>query len=288
MNPSMFLSNPSASQGLAADAHSLSRLKYQSGDQSPAAIKEAAKQFESLFMRELIKSMREATMKSGMNDSAAESLSTDLLDQQLALTLSGQPGGLSDLIAKQLGKQVTTDPASGPARGDKPLADKLGALKPSERQAVFVQQHQDAARRVQQTTGLPASHMIGQAGHESGWGKREIKNSDGSTSFNLFGIKATGDWKGKVAEVTTTEYVQGVAKKVVAKFRAYTSYEESFRDFARLINESPRYARVRQASQSVEAYAGGLQRAGYATDPDYASKLTRAINSTLRVQRLTT
>jgi flagellar protein FlgJ len=90
-----------------------------------------------------------------------------------------------------------------------------------------------------------------------------------------------------VAEVTTTEYVNGVPQKTVAKFRAYNSYEESFRDYARLISDSPRYAQVRQQTGSVQAYASGLQRAGYATDPDYANKLSRAINTTLRLQRAT-
>ena len=138
---------------------------------------------------------------------------------------------------------------------------------------------------MESASGLPASFMIGQAGHESGWGRREIKLPDGSPSFNLFGIKAGAGWTGKVAEVTTTEYVNGVAQKTVAKFRAYDSYEASFRDYAQLISQSPRYAEARQQTGSAQAYASGLQRAGYATDPDYAAKLSRAINTTLRVQR---
>ena len=97
----------------------------------------------------------------------------------------------------------------------------------------------------------------------------------------------TGGWTGKVAEITTTEYINGEPKKVTAKFRAYNSYEESFRDYARLISDSPRYAQVRPQTGSVQAYASGLQRAGYATDPDYANKLSRAINTTLRLQRAT-
>jgi flagellar protein FlgJ len=127
--------------------------------------------------------------------------------------------------------------------------------------------------------------MLGQAGHESGWGQREILVKDGSPSHNLFGIKAGGDWKGKVAEVTTTEYTDGVPHKTVARFRAYDSHAESFRDFAQLISNSPRYAQARQQTGSVQGWAEGLQDAGYATDPDYAAKLSRAINTTLRLQR---
>ena len=136
-----------------------------------------------------------------------------------------------------------------------------------------------------QESGIPASFMLGQAGHETGWGKSEIKNADGSTSFNLFGIKATGGWTGKVAEVTTTEYVNGEAKKVTAKFRAYDSYEDSFRDYARLIGQNPRYQGAMQNLNSAQAFAGQLQKAGYATDPQYAAKLSRAINTTLNLQR---
>src|SRR5665811_1883 len=88
-----------SSGALAADARSLNNLKLQAGQQTPAAIKETAKQFESLFMRELIKSMREATMKSGLTDSPGGDLGTDLLDQQFAVQMSGQPGGLSDPVS---------------------------------------------------------------------------------------------------------------------------------------------------------------------------------------------
>jgi len=289
---------PSTSNALAADARSLSALKLQAGQQStPESIKEAAKQFESLFMRELIKSMREATMKSGLMDSPGGDLGADLLDQQFAVQMSGQPGGLSDLIAQQLSRQMGVSPADGTGAPIKsaPIAQvtptgtiagtSASSSAPSVRQAGFVQRHTDAAAKVAASSGIPASFMIGQAGHETGWGKHEIKMKGGEPSFNLFGIKADAKWKGQVAEVTTTEYVNGQPQKKVARFRAYSSYEESFKDYARLISDSPRYAQARQQTSSVTAFANGLQRAGYATDPAYASKLSRAINTTLQLQR---
>ncbi len=113
----------------------------------------------------------------------------------------------------------------------------------------------------------------------------EIRHADGSNAFNLFGIKANAGWTGKVAEITTTEYVGGEPRKVVAKFRAYDSYEESFRDYARLIENSPRYAQARASTASAAGYASELQRAGYATDPAYAAKLSRAIHTALQLQR---
>ena len=274
---------------LAADARSLNALKLQAGQATPASIKEAAKQFESLFMRELIKSMREATMKSGLTDSPQGDLGTDLLDQQLAVQMSGRPGGLSDAIARQLSKQmgVATPASSTPAVSTAPTAAMGTTAAPaSVSQSGFVQRMNAIASRVEQDSGIPSGFMIGQAGLESGWGKHQARMADGSPSHNLFGIKAGSGWTGKVAEVTTTEYVNGQPQKTVAKFRAYDSYEASFRDFARLINQNPRYAQARQQTGSVVAYASGLQRAGYATDPAYASKLTQTINSTLRLQRL--
>ena len=272
-----------SSNSLAADARSLDTLKLAAGSNDPKAAREAAKQFESLFMRELIKSMREATMKSGLMDSDGEKLGTDLMDQQFAVQLAGMPGGLTDAITRQLTQQMTGGAKTGTPTVSLPGA--TGAVNASASQGGFVTQHTAAAERVAQATGIPASFMIGQAGHETGWGRSEIRNADGSNSFNLFGIKAGAGWTGKVAEITTTEYVDGEARKVTAKFRAYGSFEDSFRDYARLISESPRYAQARASTGSAGAYASELQRAGYATDPAYAAKLSRAINTTLQIQR---
>lgn len=287
------------SGGLAADARSLDALKLAArGGDDPKAIKEAAKQFEALFMRELIKSMREATAKSGLLDSDGEKLGTDLLDQQFSVQLAGMPGGLSDAIARQLNRQIGG--AGGDLRAALPTVSLGGnataaaaaastaavqAINPGANQTGFVAQHADAAERVAQESGIPAAFMLGQAAHETGWGRSEIKNTDGSASYNLFGIKAGAGWNGKVAEITTTEYIDGQPRKVTAKFRAYDSYEDSFRDYARLIGESPRYAQARASTGSAAAYAGELQRAGYATDPAYAAKLSRVINTAVQLQR---
>ncbi len=235
-------------------------------------------------MRELIKSMREATAKSGLLDSPQGDLGSDLLDQQLSVTMSGQPGGLSEAIVRQLTRQ--TVPADGAAPKLAAPTAPVAAIKPaSASQTGFVEQHNAAATAVEKATGIPASYMLGQAGHETGWGKKEIKNADGSSSFNLFGIKAGAGWTGKTTTITTTEVVDGEARKVSAKFRAYDSYEASFKDYASLINNSPRYAQARQQTGSAQAYATELKRAGYATDPDYAAKLNRAISVTQQLRR---
>lgn len=292
-----------ARQALAVDGRSLNHLKLQASQGDPQAAQdatlEAAKQLESLFMRELIKSMRDATMKSGLLEGAEGNLASDLFDQQLSVQMAGQPGGLAEAIQRQLSRQLGGDGQATLVPGStlsmdatlrraapegSPRPDNPRAASPKGRDD-FVQHHRAAAERVAQSSGIPASFMLGQAGHETGWGRGEIRHKDGSNSFNLFGIKAGKSWTGKVAEVTTTEYVNGRPQKTTAKFRAYDSFEESFRDYARLINDNPRYEKAREKTHSAVAYAAELQKAGYATDPQYAAKLSRAIQSTLGVAR---
>jgi flagellar protein FlgJ len=279
---------PSSSR-LASDTHGIDALRSRAATDPKAAIKEAAKQFEALFMQELMKSMRQAqeSMASGMFDNAGSKMGTEMLDQQFATKMTGLPGGLSEVIARQLERQMganVTVPLAPAAAAGAP-SRKDASAKVSQRQADFLAQHQDAARAAEAQTGIPATFMVSQAAHETGWGRREIRNSDGSGSFKQFGIKAGANWKGKVAEVTTTEYVNGQPRKVTAKFRAYDSYAESFSDYAKLMKDSPRYSQVVASAGSAQGFAQGLQRAGYATDPAYADKLTRVINTTLRLQR---
>ncbi|KVD83401.1 flagellar biosynthesis protein FlgJ [Burkholderia ubonensis] len=137
----------------------------------------------------------------------------------------------------------------------------------------FVDRLAGPAQAASATTGVPARFIVGQAALESGWGKREIRAADGSTSYNVFGIKATKGWTGRTVSALTTEYVNGEPRRVVAKFRAYDSYEHAMTDYANLLKNNPRYAGVLSASRSVEGFAHGMQKAGYATDPNYAKKL---------------
>ena len=344
-------------------------LRARASSDPKSVVKAAAKQFEALFMNQLMKSMRESTMASGMLDNAGTQMGTEMLDTQFANQMTGLRGGLGDVIARQLERQMagTAGAAAGatpgapgdaasatqgatvslnaslntrllprpegregvsasasasdalrgaievPANGDMSVvmpgrpgpaanvARPVAALAPAGaagaaaaggapggarvKQEDFLRRHETAARAAEAQTGIPATFMVAQAAHESGWGKREIRNTDGSSTFNVFGIKAGASWKGKVAQVVTTEVVNGQAQKVVAKFRAYGSYEESFRDYAQLMKNNPRYAKVVSAGNNAQGFAQGLQRAGYATDPAYADKLTRVINTTLRMQR---
>lgn len=280
---------PTATGAIAADTRSIDALRASAARDPKAAIKETAKQFEALFMQQLMKSMREATLSSGLLDNEGSKLGTEMLDTQFATKMAGVPGGLADAIARQLERQMGGTPAAAmPPAAAANGASSEPPVKLSSAQAMFVAGHTKAAKAAEAETGIPATFMVAQAAHESGWGRREIRNADGTSANNLFGIKAGPGWNGPVAEVTTTEYVDGQARKVTAKFRAYATPAESFRDYARLMKTSPRYADVLANASTAQGFAEGLQKAGYATDPAYAEKLTKVINTTLRLQRAVT
>jgi flagellar protein FlgJ len=272
-------------------AGGLENLRMQAQKDPKSAVREAAKQFETMFTQQLLKSMRDSTMNTEMMDNEGSKMGTEMLDSQWASKIAGQPGGLSDIIARQLERQmgitqgVTAKPASANPAPIDPLHPDAPISLPQKAAASFIQTHTDAAAAAEKTTGIPATFMIAQAAHETGWGRKEIKNADGTTSYNLFGIKAGPNWKGATTETTTTEYIGGRAHKVTQTFRAYASYAESFADYANTMKNSPRYAAVVAAGNDANGFAKGLQKAGYATDPSYATKLAKMIHMTERVQQ---
>jgi flagellar protein FlgJ len=154
-----------------------------------------------------------------------------------------------------------------------------------DKATAFFDRMKSHAAEAAEAVGIPAKFMLGQAALESGWGRREIRYPDGTPSHNLFGIKAGANWSGPSVNVVTTEYINGVPRQQVEKFRAYSSYAESFKDYAALMTKNPRYAAVATNSTTVEGFAGSLQRAGYATDPRYAEKLSRTINHVIAIAK---
>lgn len=189
---------------------------------------------------------------------------------------SGNEGNMAMLSA--LGRAYGNANANG-ALGKGEGWDANSALTPpvhgngDDKVDAFVNKLANGAQQASAATGIPARFIVGQAALESGWGKREIMKADGSTSHNVFGIKATKDWTGKTVSTMTTEYVNGTPHRVVEKFRAYDSYDDAMADYATLLKSNPRYASVINNSSSAEGFAHGMQRAGYATDPHYAKKL---------------
>jgi peptidoglycan hydrolase FlgJ len=304
----------------AFDVQGAQDLRAQFQKDPKEGLKAAAQQFETLFLQMVMKSMRDTVPQDGMLESDQSRFYTGLLDQQMAqnLATSGNGIGFAKLIEQQLGQQlqapqdidalqlpanaagntlpmsasdgrhlqfqavpskVPTSAAYAPARVAETPADRgdLGA-SPS----AFAHQLWPHAVEASRSTGIPPQFLVAHAALESGWGKSEIMKPDGSTSHNLFGIKAGKNWSGESVETVTTEYVDGQPQRAVERFRAYGSYEEAFRDYAGLLRNNPRYASV-IGSQNGTDFARHLQQAGYATDPAYAEKLARIINGpTLR------
>ncbi len=301
-------SSTDLSSRIAADASSLNSLKQAARENTPESVKEAAKQFEALFVNMMLKSMRDATPKEGLFDSEHSRTFTGMLDQQLSQKIANRGLGLADMLAKQMqgGMNAGVSPESldlesGASKSG--AVDEFALLRNMSRNASaaskagvnsaiapvqadvpqnareFTAQMQAHAEAASQDSGIPAHLMLGQAALESGWGKRQIIGSDGTASNNLFGIKAGANWKGKTVDAVTTEYINGVPQKRIEKFRAYDSYADSFRDFANLMQSNPRYNNVLENTGNAAAYSQALQDAGYATDPNYASKLKRVIAS---------
>lgn len=313
------INNLDIASKLAIDTKSIDDLRLQTTKDPDQALKEVAKQFEALFVHMMLKSMREATPKGGMFDSQQTQFYTQMLDQQLAQSMSAKGIGLADMMVQQL-TRASIKPLPMDAFASKnhssashQIGDISNSLWPSAnagstsnqfekvqlpikssfdvpliqnnsvptlsgKPKEFIEAVWSHAKEAAQSTGIPEHFMVAQAALESGWGKHEIRHADNSPSFNLFGIKAGNNWNGTVVEVVTTEYINGVPEKMTEKFRAYNSYAESFQDYANLLTNNPRYEAVLK-NQDASGFAYGLQRAGYATDPMYADKLIRIINS---------
>jgi peptidoglycan hydrolase FlgJ len=288
-------------QRFALDTQGFDAMRAQAAANPREAMKSAAKQFDAVFTQMMLKSMRDATPSDGPFDSHDTATFTSMMDQQLSQQMSSKGIGVADAMLKQLMRNSGMSADDSNAGNNAALnalakayanpasngALKMGrgytansALTPpvrgdgsSDKVDAFVDKLAAPAQAASAATGIPARFIIGQAALESGWGKREIKKSDGSTSHNIFGIKAGDDWTGKTVATVTTEYINGRPQRVVEKFRAYDSYQEAMTDYASFLKSNPRYAQVINSSRDVNGFAQGMQRAGYATDPHYAKKL---------------
>jgi len=288
---------------LSVDTRSIEDLKQRALKDPQGAVKDAARQFEALFLQMMLKSMRDAGgAHDGPLDSEQTRTYTSMLDQQLAQVMAKRGTGLADVLARQMSKElgtasapaeIATEPveeqpvavvpaATMPAPTRPPTAEMLGT-----RAKDFVSRLWPHAAEAARETGIPPRFILAQAALESGWGKGEIRHANGSTAHNLFGVKAGRRWSGPVVETLTTEYVGGTAQKTNERFRAYGSYAEAFKDYARMLKSQPRYAAVIEGGRDAQGFARGLQQAGYATDPAYADKLVRVINSNLLRQGMT-
>ncbi len=310
MNPGTPKATTDLDQRFALDVQGFDSLRAQVKASPQAGLKVAARQFDAVFMQMMLKSMREATPHDGPLDSRESDQFMSMLDEQLSQQMSSKGIGVADVMIKQLARNMNMQDdgtgTGGGATGASGLAtlnslaraygnpsangalttgrgySANSALTPpvrgngsSPKVDAFVDKMAAPAQAASAATGIPARFIIGQAALESGWGKNEIKKADGSTSHNVFGIKATKDWTGDTVSTVTTEYVDGEPQRKVEKFRSYDSYADAMNDYARVLKNNPRYAAVLNAPHAAgpAGFAAGMQRAGYATDPHYARKL---------------
>lgn len=279
--------------GLAIDVQSLTALRAQAKSSPDAALGKVASQFEAMFMQMLLKSMRDSLPQDGMFDSEATRTYVGMLDQQLSASLSSKGGvGLADVLVKQLrasggvpgvsaADPAATEPAAvnpfNPGEGYVTPGAGLPGKQSAARVREFVDKVGTYASSAAAETGVPARFIAAQAALESNWGRNEIRSADGTPSHNLFGIKAGRGWTGKTVDAATTEYTNGTAARTTEKFRAYDSYAEGFLDYAQLLKN--RYKAAVAAGDNPQQFARGLQQGGYATDPNYADKIARIINT---------
>lgn len=258
-----------------ADPKGLSALKLDAKTQSPESLRAAARQFESLFTQMMLKSMRDATPKDPLLGSDQQDFYQDMFDSQMAKQLSKGKGlGLADMLVKQLMQAgVAPEVAGKAAAAGQAAATTASVAAPASRQD-FIDAVRPAAEKAAAQLGVDSETLIAHAALETGWGRSLPKTAAGETSFNLFGIKAGSTWKGAVATTHTHEVEAGTSVTRVADFRAYGSTEECMQDYARVIGGNPRYAAALNTGGDAAAFAQALQRGGYATDPDYASKLS--------------
>jgi len=332
----MNIDNPSSpgSNKLYSDLNSLQSIKTQS---EPEALREVAKQFEQIFLNQMLKSMRDAneafTDPDNVFTGGDVRFYQDMLDQQTTINMAqGRGIGLADALVRQLSNQFnialdsqennsTALGAENPEEwlrraysngaslaasavlgehqlgSDKQVQSAIDELQhqkdmlykqvndnmperfssPQE----FVENLTPLAEKVAAELGVDPKVLLAQAALETGWGKHMVRGSDGENSYNLFNIKAGRSWSGDSKAANTLEFKDGVMTKEVAKFRSYDSYEDSFSDYVQFLKNSPRYQDALNAAADPEKYLNLLQKAGYATDPKYADKISTIFNSSI-------
>jgi flagellar protein FlgJ len=280
------------------DLNGLAALKKD--PKSPEALHAVSQQIDALFLQMMLKSMRDAGAEIGESASNEMGMYQDMFDKQISLSMSQhQSIGLGAQLTRQLAAAAGgSDPASHtapaptsvPARGANSgigqsavdadghagdTSNNAASADPSE----FVNQVYPAIQRAAQALGVNPLAIMAQAALETGWGKRMPRNSDGTPSHNLFGIKADDNWNGARVAADTVEFNGGVVTQKRTAFRAYGSVEDSVNDFAKLLATSPRYREAVAGGASTHGYVAGIGKSGYASDPQYANKLNDVLNS---------
>lgn len=283
------------------DLSSLKELKGKVNSGDSDAIEQVAQQFEAIFIQMMLSGMRK-TIEVNEEYGNDKSMYYDLFDKQVAMNLSASGGiGLARTMMLQGGeedlklsnttqsdsiivkKTVIEDDAVNREKLLTKNSDEINVIKSSiqtdkaqlnfNSPMEFIQTIWDLAKDVIKESGLNPKAILAQAALETGWGKSIIKSVSGDSSFNLFGIKSDQGWKGEQTVANTLEYADGVMKMSREEFRSYDSIKESVQDYVNFLKSNQRYSEVLKQSSNPNAYVTELQKAGYATDPDYATKI---------------
>ena len=286
------MSSPSVAPTYYADFSGLEGLKKNVKASDPNAIRAAAQQFESLFTNMMLKSMREAKLGQGLGDSQQSDLYQDMYDQQISLKIAQGKGlGLADMLVQQLTRngaakaaasQATPGGATAPAAGGTPAASSAapGKAAPSTGDRIsFVKMMEPYAEKAAAQLGVSSDTLIAQAALETGWGQHVPGAANGSSSLNLYGVKAGSSWNGDVVNAATTEYSGGSPASVTQPFRRYSSVEQGVNDYVTLLQRSSRYQKAIGTGADVGAFGSALAGGGYATDPIYVQKLQATVSS---------
>jgi len=281
------------------DFSGLNSLRSAAARDTPEARRETAQQFEALFIQMLLKNMRQASQGDELLGGSEVEMSRDMYDKQLSIELSKNGAlGIGDLMLQQMGEtdasgenppEVTLKvspktagntsqtpdqpidfiPGSGSSgHVTRNLADSGNRESPQD----FIRQLQPDAEAIAQKLGTQAEAVLAIAALETGWGQHVIPSPDGTSSHNLFGIKADKKWNKDQVISTTLEFAGGVMQKRREPFRQYTSTQESMEDFADLLTQNPRYKTALAEADNPQHFIEELHKAGYATDPDYTEK----------------
>lgn len=287
------------------DFNQFAELRRDSQTDSSATLEKVAKQFESMFIQMMLKNMRSASLGDDIFGSEQMDFYRDMYDQQLALHMSSQKGlGLASTLLQQLSpyakqKQAEPQQAGDPERMITSLEKKAVDTAPHpavripapvntttvsqpvmvEKEKVefddaedFVSRILPLAKQAADELGISARTLVAQAALETGWGKKIIRLADGTSSFNLFNIKAGKNWASDSVNRLTLEYDRGTLHKQKDNFRVYSSFEESFDDYVALIRDNQRYRDALQVDSDHD-YLHAIHKAGYATDPRYVDKI---------------
>ncbi len=307
----MVASKPPGSSDLYLDFSQFNKLRKLSGDDEHAALQASARQMEGIFLNMMLQSMRQANSmftEGSMFESKESQFYQGMYDKQLVSNIANGNGiGLADIIVNQLASknsmpalpdqqsygltsylenkipavyvrkqgQVTAPTDLTVPNTNAVELEKLDWHSPEE----FVEAIYPFAKKAADKLGVGVEAVLAQAVLETGWGKHVMEQQQGVSSHNFFGIKADTRWVGEATRNTTTEYRNGIAAKEEASFRSYQSLDEAFDDYVSFLQNNPRYDSA--VGKNIESKQWGymLQKAGYATDPNYGSKIANIMDS---------